>query len=91
MVFVDTDLETTKQRNADRVRSVKDNILLKSWNAVQNNKNTFKKLFGKRLFVIDNSNHEVAASQSSKVYTKIMGWAKQLPNNPAVKNWMEHS
>jgi len=91
MVFVDTDLETTKQRNADRVRSVKDNILLKSWNAVQNNKNAFKKLFGKRLFVIDNSNHEVAASQSSKVYTKIMGWAKQLPNNPAVKNWMEHS
>jgi shikimate kinase len=88
MVFVDTDLETTKQRNADRVRSVKDTILLKSWNDVQKNKNSFKKIFGKRLFIIDNSNNEVATSQSSKVYVRIMSWAKQLPNNPAVDNWM---
>ncbi len=91
MVFVDTDLETTQQRNAQRDRSLKDSALLKMWKAVQTNRAKFKKVFGSRLFVIDNSNNEVAASQSSKVYVRIMTWAKQLPNNPAVKNWIENS
>ncbi len=91
MVFVDTDLETTKKRNAERDRSLKDGPLIKMWKAVQTNRSKFKKVFGARLFVIDNSNREVAAAQSTKVYTRIMTWAKKLPNNPAVKNWMEHS
>jgi len=91
MVFVDTDLNTTKIRNAKRDRSVKYSALLKMWSAVQKNRDTFKKIFGKRMFIIDNSTPELAAAESKKVYTKIMMWAKSLPKNPAVANWMEKS
>jgi hypothetical protein len=60
------------------------------WKEVQSNLKAFKNIFGSRLYVIDNNNYEVSGVQSNKVYTKVMMWAKQLPNNPAVKNWMEN-
>jgi shikimate kinase len=90
MVFVNTDLETALERNENRERSLKPAAVTKMWKQVQSNLKTFKKIFGPRLFIIDNSNYEVSGAQSSKVYTKLMMWAKQLPKNPAVKNWMEN-
>jgi shikimate kinase len=90
MVFVNTDLETALERNEKRERSLKPAVVTKMWKQVQSNLKSFKTIFGTRLFVIDNSNYEVSGVQSAKVYTKIMAWAKQLPDNPAVKNWMEN-
>jgi hypothetical protein len=61
------------------------------WKQVQSNLKSFKKTFGSRLYVIDNNNYEVSGAQSAIVYVKIMTWAKKLPDNPAVANWMDHS
>jgi len=91
MVFVNTDLETALERNEKRERSLKPAVVTKMWKQVQSNLKSFKKTFGSRLYVIDNNNYEVSGAQSAKVYTKIMTWAKKLPDNPAVANWMEHS
>jgi cytidylate kinase len=91
MVFVNTDLETALERNEQRERSLKPAVVTKMWKQVQSNLKSFKKIFGSRLYVVDNNNYEVSGAQSAKVYTKIMTWAKKLPDNPAVANWMEHS
>jgi hypothetical protein len=89
MIFVNTDLETALERNEKRGRSLKPAAVTKMWKEVQSNLKTFKSIFGPRLFVIDATNPEVSSTQSSKVYKKIMMWAKQLPKNPAVQNWMD--
>ena len=91
MIFVNTDLETALDRNEKRERSLKDAVVTKMWKQVQGNLKSFKKTFGSKLFVIDNSNYEVSGALSAKVYTKLMMWAKKLPDNPAVANWMNHS
>ncbi len=89
MVFVDTSLDAAQERNLERDRSVNPKLVASLWKGVQKNKGSFKKLFGSRLWVIDNTEYEVSAVQSNKVYTKIMGWAKDIPNNNKVKQWME--
>ena len=58
------------------------------WKDVQNNKKKYAKLFGKRFWVVDNSNNS-DMSDVSRVYTKIMSWSSKLPNNPQVKSWMD--
>lgn len=90
MVFVDTTLEAALERNEERPRSLNPKMVTSLWKGVQKNKGSFKKLFGNRLWVIDNTNYEVSGIQTNKVYTKIMSWSKDLPNNPAVKHWMEN-
>jgi predicted kinase len=90
MIFVNTDLETALERNEKRGRSLKPAVVTKMWKEVQSNLKTFKKIFGSRLFVIDNDNDEVYNTQSNKIYSKIMTWAKKLPKNPAVDNWMNN-
>ena len=89
MVFVDTTLDAALERNEERDRSLNPKMVTSQWKGVQKNKGSFKKLFGNRLWVIDNTNYEVSGIQTNKVYTKIMSWAKDLPDNPAVKHWME--
>jgi len=89
MVFVDTTLDAALGRNEERDRSLNPKMVTSQWKGVQKNKGSFKKLFGNRLWVIDNTNYEVSGIQTNKVYTKIMSWAKDLPDNPAVKHWME--
>ena len=88
MVLVNTSLDTSLQRNDERERSVNPKLVTKSWKGVQSNIGGFKKLFGNRFWVIDNDDFETSAAQSSKLYTKIMTWAKDVPNNDKVKQWM---
>lgn len=91
MVFVDTSLDAALERNEERPRSLNPKMVTSLWKGVQKNKGGFKKLFGNRLWVIDNTDYETSAVQSNKVYTKIMTWSKDLPNNLAVKTYMEEN
>lgn len=88
MVFVDTDQQTALDRNNKRERSLRPSLVTKMWKDVQNNKKTFAKLFGKRFFVIDNSDNS-DGSDVNRVYSKIASWSKKLPNNPQTKAWMD--
>jgi hypothetical protein len=54
--MVNTTLEVAKQRNASRDRTVPDEIIVKSWNAIQQNIGKFSQLFGSDFFVVDNNN-----------------------------------
>lgn len=88
MVFVDTDMQTALDRNDERERSLRPAMVTKMWKDVQNNKNTYKKLFKQHFYIIDNSNNS-DGSDINKVYSKLATWSKKLPNNPQVKAWME--
>ena len=58
MVFVNTSLETSLQRNAMRARSVDPSLVKQMWSEVQNNMGKFQSYFGLDHFIIidcDNS------------------------------------
>ena len=59
MVFVNTSLEVALHRNEKRARSVKPNIVKKSWQDVQNNMGKFQNYFGAaNFFIVDNNGFE---------------------------------
>ena len=59
MVFVNTSLEVALHRNEQRARSVKPNIVKKSWQDVQNNMGKFQQYFGPvNFFIVDNNGFE---------------------------------
>ena len=59
MVFVNTSLEVALHRNEQRARSVKPNIVKKSWQDVQNNMGKFQNYFGAaNFFIVDNNGFE---------------------------------
>lgn len=55
LVFVDTDLETALERNAQRARRLPDETVNQIWKDVQSNKSIFQKHFGGNMVTIDNS------------------------------------
>jgi len=57
MIFINTSLEATKAWNNSRERKVKEKeVLIPSWQAVQDNMGAFQSLFGKNdFYIIDNT------------------------------------
>ena len=55
MIFVNTSLEVALQRNQERVRSLPEDLLTKSWKDVQGNLGKFQGLFSGNFAVVDNS------------------------------------
>lgn len=71
MVFVNTNLETARARNLKRERKVPEEILDKSWEAVQNNIGSFQQLFGNGFHIVDNSgNAGTDHSRLDSIYRK---------------------
>ena len=101
LVFVDTFLETSierdMQRGKDGGRSLGSKAVTSMWKGVQSNKKSYSSLFGKRFFIIENNStgkddkdgNAQFDQQINKITRKIASWASQLPNNPQVKAWMD--
>jgi shikimate kinase len=100
LVFVDTFLETSierdMQRGKDGGRSLGSKAVTSMWKDVQSNKKSYSSLFGKRFFIIENNStgkddkdgNVQFDQQINKITRKISSWANQLPNKPQVKAWM---
>jgi len=88
MIFVNTDLETAQARNMKRDRTLPADEVESMWNEVQSNLGTFQSMFGKNMFIIDNSEDSDYAGQSRKVYNKIKTWAATEPRMPQAKAWI---
>ena len=56
MIFVNTSLETALKRNAERSRSVNEDMVKQMWNQVQSNMGGFQSWFGNQNFFIVDSN-----------------------------------
>lgn len=89
MIFVNTDLETAKKRNAARARSLPDEMVEKMWNDVQKNIGKFQNLFRDRMIIVDNSDGANIEGATKKAYARIAEWSKGKVENPTAQKWMK--
>ena len=98
MVFVNTNLDVSIQRNTDRFekeggRKVPAKILKKSWQNVQDNMMKFQQLFGpKRFYIIDNSGGLEDPERKKNfdfVWKDMRKFLETEPKSPAAKKWID--
>lgn len=89
MVFVNTDLETAIQRNRERERSLKDEIVTTAWHEAQSNMGKYSNRFKRHFFIIDNSNNSNWKQGVSSVFKQVEKWTKETPRNPLTKQWFK--
>ena len=91
MMFINTSLDVALERNANRPRSVPENIVKTNWNTVQSNMGKFQKLFQPaNFYVIDNSSSEkelvtTTLNRAASIVRRTMN----SPHNFIAKQWIE--
>lgn len=90
MIFVNTSEEVALTRNAERDRSLPDDMVRKLWLEVQKNIGAFQNLFGGNNFIIVDNN-----SAGEEVFLMVFKQIKKFLNKP-VKNyialqWIEYT
>jgi len=89
MIFVNTNKETALKRNSNRERVLPDKMVEKMWSEVQDNIGKFHNFFGKNMYVVDNSVGANTAGVVNSMYKRMSQFAKEEPNNPVAKKWIE--
>jgi len=89
MIFVNTDLDTAINRNRKRSRSLPDDKVAKMWQGVQSNLGRFQNLFGKFMYIVDNSDGSNWKGATMSVYKLISKWSKGEPKSPIAKEWIK--
>jgi dephospho-CoA kinase len=94
MIFVNTSEEVAQQRNRQRARSLKPEMVTAMWNDVQQNLMKFQQIFGAgRFHIIDNSGGlEDLDRQKNfdKVYNETQRFLNTPPSKPAAKKWIQN-
>ena len=81
MMFVETSLETALERNAARKeRTLKESIVRKNHEAVQGNKDGFKKLFGENFAEVKTDNLKQTDPMPSQLVNKLDKFTKSYEN-----------
>ena len=77
MVFVETSLETALERNrARKERSLRDGIVKRTHESVQNNKEAFKELFGNNFAEVKTDNLKIGDSMPQSIVSKLDNFTK---------------
>ena len=88
MVFVNTDLETALKRNAERDRTLPEDVVKEMWKQVQNNIGKFQRYFKQDMIIIDNSEGHDVQGDLTNAYKQIGDWAKSFPQNKIAQTWL---
>jgi tRNA uridine 5-carbamoylmethylation protein Kti12 len=78
MIFVNTTLDTSLQRNRDRPRSIPDEEVDRMWTAVQTNIGKFQSYFKNLMYIIDNDPNGDTEKQTTRLFVQLGKWAKQV-------------
>lgn len=89
MIFVNTDLETSLARNAQRDRSLPEDMVKSMWKDVQNNIGKFQNFFSRTFIVVDNSIGANTQGATLAVYKKMKAWAQSDIESPIAKAWIK--
>jgi dephospho-CoA kinase len=89
MIFVNTDLETSLARNAQRDRSLPEDMVKAMWKDVQNNIGKFQNFFSRTFIVVDNSIGANTQGATLAVYKKIKAWASSDIESPIARAWIK--
>ena len=77
MIFVETSLETALERNiARKERTLKESIVTKNHEAVQNNKEAFRELFGNNFAEVKTDNLEIDDPMPSNLVSRVDAFTK---------------
>lgn len=88
LLFVNTDLETAKERNQARDRTVDDEYLTNVWKQSQRNIGTFQDYFGNDMFIVDNNDKDV---DLTKVEKRVGAFLRKPVTNPKAKEWLDET
>lgn len=104
MVFVNTSLEVALKRNAERDRTLPDDLVKQIWKDCQNNLGAFQGMFGANFIIVDNSSYNknvykftnkktgvVSTSDkpiASNIQKSIDQFLRKPIYNPIGKKWM---
>lgn len=88
MIFVNTNLETALERNAQRDRSLPDEVVKQMWNRVQDNIGKFQRLFKNNMIIVDNSNGANVEDDLKSAYSQLNRWADEKPTTPQAIAWL---
>lgn len=90
MIYVKTSHSNAQKRNQMRPRKLPAEIVTKDWEAAESNARQLKSLFGKDFYVIENDDTLAAlGKKTDKLYSYLMGWTTQFPNNKLARQWKE--
>tara|TARA_Y100001937_G_scaffold20441_1_gene28468 strand:- start:8631 stop:9299 length:669 start_codon:yes stop_codon:yes gene_type:complete len=89
MIFVNTTEEDALIRNRRRARKLPDAEVSKMWKDVQKNIGKFQNLFGRNMFVVDNSEGANWKGATQSVYKRIASWSRSKPKGGIAKKWMD--
>jgi len=90
MIFVNTPLETSIERDKNRERTLGPKLVTQTWKRVQANRNNFKRMFGKQFIEIENATTttiEDLTAQCNKALQKLKPWINKEPTHSIYKNW----
>tara|TARA_Y100001937_G_scaffold128843_1_gene208843 strand:+ start:17824 stop:21645 length:3822 start_codon:yes stop_codon:yes gene_type:complete len=94
MVFVHTDLGIAQKRNMERPRKLSPEIVEKSWNEVQRNKEAFQGLFGNTNFTMVNNNDTLSEKAATKKFNMLVkkgigSFIRKPVKNIQGRKWIE--
>lgn len=90
MIYVKTSHSNAQKRNQMRPRKLPAEIVTKDWEAAEANARQLKSLFGKDFYVVENDDTLAAlGKKTDKLYSFLMGWTTQFPNNKLARQWKE--
>ena len=88
MVFVNTSLEVAQERNAERDRTLPEDLVEEIWSDVQRNLGAFQKLFGSNnIQIVDNTVYGPLPEDTSKAVNKFLSAPIR---NPIGRKWIEN-
>lgn len=85
MVFVNTSLEVALARNANRDRTLSDELVTEIWKACQENLGKFQTMFSGRFVIVDNTEYKPV---SKSVQKQVDTFLRQPIYNPIGKKWI---
>ena len=89
MIFVNTDLQTAIDRDAQRARTIGAKEVTNYWNEVQRNVGAFQTFFGKKdMLIVDNSNGKDYQKETLRAYKDVRKFLYKPPENAKAKLWI---
>ena len=85
MIFVNTSLEVALKRNADRDRSLPDELVRNIWKQCQENMGKFQGMFGNNFIIVDNTEYHPV---SNSVQKQVDSFLRKPIQNPIGKKWV---
>jgi tRNA uridine 5-carbamoylmethylation protein Kti12 len=85
MIFVNTSLEVALKRNAERSRSLPDELVKTIWKNCQENMGKFQGIFGNNFVIVDNTEYQPVHRSVQK---QVDSFLRKPVQNPIGKKWI---